>query len=120
MFEQFTKEQVRILKKICENPIFKQTKPVQWVVKNKTLKDLRLDICNHYDITEDIFLSSRKDAIKEFVHNAVKIRRVCTQRIAEAMNKDRQMVCYYLKKPSPETDALLLSFNDSGENDNLR
>jgi len=125
MFEQFTKEQVRILKKICENPIFKQTKPVQLVVKNKNLKDLRLDICNHYDITEDIFLSSRKDAIliqarKEFVHNAVKIRRVCTQRIAEAMNKDRQMVCYYLKKPSPETDALLLSFNDSGENDNLK
>lgn len=125
MFEQFTKEQVRILKRIADNPIFKETKPVQWVVKNKTLKDLRLDICNHYDITEDIFLSNRKDAIliqarKEFVHNAVKIRRVCTQRIAEAMNKDRQMVCYYLKKPSPETDALLLSFNDSGENDNLR
>ena len=123
MFEQFTKEQVRILKRIADNPIFKETKPVQWVVKNKTLKDLRLDICNHYDITEDIFLSSRKDAIliqarKEFVHNAVKIRRVCTQRIAEAMNKDRQMVCYYLKKPSPETDALLLSFNDSGENGN--
>ena len=71
------------------------------------------------------FLSSRKDAIliqarKEFVHNAVKIKRVDTVRIAEAMNKDRQMVCYYLKKPSPETDALLLSFNDSGENDNLR
>ncbi|PQM56698.1 MAG: hypothetical protein CML39_03110 [Rhodobacteraceae bacterium] len=120
MFEQFTKEQVRILKKICENPIFKQTKPVQLVVKNKNLKDLRLDICNHYDITEDIFLSSRKDAIliqarKEFVHNAVKIRRVCTQRIAEAMNKDRQMVCYYLRKPSPETDALLQTFNDSNE-----
>ena len=51
MSEQFTKEQVRILEKICENPIFKQTKPVQWIVKNKTLKDLRLDICNHYDIT---------------------------------------------------------------------
>ena len=125
MFEQFTKEQVRILKRIADNPIFKETKPVQWVVKNKTLKDLRLDICNHYDITEDIFLSNRKDAIliqarKEFVHNAVKIKRVDTVRIAEAMNKDRQMVCYYLKKPSPETDALLLSFNDSGENDNLR
>ena len=112
MFEQFTKEQVRILKKICENPIFKQTKPVQWIVKNKTLKDLRLDICNHYDITEDIFLSSRKDAIliqarKEFVHNAVKIRRVCTQRIAEAMNKDRQMVCYYLRKTTQETIKIL-------------
>ena len=120
MSEQFTKEQVRILKKICENPIFKQTKPVQWIVKNKTLKDLRLDICNHYDITEDIFLSSRKDAIliqarKEFVHNAVKIKRVNTVRIAEAMNKDRQMVCYYLRKPSPETDALLQTFNDSNE-----
>ena len=51
-------------------------------------------------------------------NNAVKIKRVDTVRIAEAMNKDRQMVCYYLKKPSPETDALLLSFNDSGENDN--
>jgi len=49
------------------------------------------------------------------VHNAVKIRRVCTQRIAEAMNKDRQMVCYYLRKPSPETDALLQTFNDSNE-----
>ena len=60
MFEQFTKEQVRILKKICENPIFKQTKPVQLVVKNKTLKDLRLDICNHYDITEDIFWKEKR------------------------------------------------------------
>tara|TARA_R100000808_G_C2115557_1_gene128309 strand:- start:37 stop:405 length:369 start_codon:yes stop_codon:yes gene_type:complete len=122
MQEVFTKEQVRILKKIADNPIFKENKPVQLVAKNKTLKDLRLDICNHYDITEEIFLSNRKDAIlcqarKEFVHNAVKINRVNTHRIAEAMNKDRQMVCYYLRKPSPETDALLQTFNDSGEND---
>ena len=80
-------------------------------------------MCLFYDITQDLFLSNRKDAIlvqarKEFVHHAVKIKRVSTETIAKAMNRDHSTVCYYLKKASPETDKLLQSFNDSGEDDN--
>ena len=122
MFEEFTKEQVETLKKIADNPIFKKSQPFH-VTKLSTLKELRINICHFYDITQDLFLSNRKDAIlvqarKEFVHHAVKIKRVCTERIAEAMNRDHSTVRYYLKKPSPEVDALLLSFNNNKENGN--
>jgi len=113
MLEEFTKEQVETLKKIADNPIFRKSQPFH----------VKINICHFYDITKDLFLSNRKDAIlvqarKEFVHHAVKIKRVSTETIAKAMNRDHSTVCYYLKKASPETDKLLQSFNDSGEDDN--
>ena len=40
MFEQFTKEEVRILKKICENPIFKESQPLH-VEKISSMKKLK-------------------------------------------------------------------------------
>lgn len=122
MFEQFTKEEVETLKKIADNPIFKKSQPFH-VTKLTSLDELKINICHFYDITQELFLSNRKDAIlvqarKEFVHHAVKIKRVSTETIAKAMNRDHSTVCYYLKKASPETDKLLQSFNDSGEDDN--
>jgi|GEM_PF-6914787 len=117
MTEQFTKEEVKILKKICENPIFKESQPLL-VEKRTTLKKIRLDICNHYNIKEDDFLSDRRGvdltkARKEFCHHASKIIRADTSIIAKAMNRECGMVYNYLNRPSPETDRLLQSFNDS-------
>jgi|TARA_Y100000310_G_scaffold333985_1_gene412691 chromosomal replication initiation ATPase DnaA len=113
----FTKEEVRILKRICENPIFKESQPLH-IEKKTTLKKIRLDICNYYNIKEEEFLSQRRDATlikarREFCHHASKIIRADTSIIAKAMNRECGMVYNHLKKPSPETDKLLQSINDS-------
>ena len=115
----FTQEEINILKIICKNPIFKK-KETFTIKKSTTLKKIRLDICNFYEITEDEFLSQRRDATlinarREFCHYASKINRAETSKIAKVLNKDYGTVYNYLKQPSPETDKLLQSFNDSGE-----
>jgi len=102
MSSPFTEEEVRILKKICENPIFK-TKRTFHVNKNTPLKELRSFICEEHEITLGQFLSSRKDAslVKariDFAKQAVKIKNTDTTKIANVMNKDKQMVSYYLRK----------------------
>ena len=104
MSSPFTEEEVRILKKICENPIFK-TKRTFHVNKNTPLKELRSFICDEHEITVEEFLSNRKNtslvkARIDFVRQAIKIKNADTSKIANVMNKDKQMVSYYLRKPT--------------------
>ena len=103
MSSPFTEEEVRILKKICENPIF-QTKKTFHVNKSTSLKELRSFVCDEHEITVEEFISCRKDAslVKarmDFVRQAIKVKNADTSKIADVMNKDRQMVAYYLRKP---------------------
>ena len=121
MEEILSQKEIKILKKICENPIWKQQRHFK-VEKPSTLKALRLDICSFYDISEELFLSQRRDAhiVKariEYVHHASKILRCNSSIIADSMNRDKTSILHYLKKPSAEVDSLLQSYNDSGEND---
>jgi len=102
MSSPFTEEEVRILKKICENPIF-QTKKTFHVNKSTSLKELRSFVCDEHEITVEEFLSCRKDAslVKarmDFVRQAIKVKNSDSSKIADVMNKDRQMVSYYLRK----------------------
>jgi|TARA_B100001175_G_C19337578_1_gene555749 chromosomal replication initiation ATPase DnaA len=102
MSSPFTEEEIHILKKICDNPIFKTQKTFH-INKNSTLTELRSAVCNDYDISIELFTSRRKDAslIKariEFVKQAIKIKNADTSKIADFINKDRQMVSYYLRK----------------------
>ena len=115
----FTPYEINILKHICTNPIFKKKK--SFIVEKPTpLKSLLINICSHYNITEEEFLSHRKEVVvmkakKEFCHYAKKINKASVTQIAKMMNKDYSTVCWYLKQPSPEIDKLLQSFNDGGE-----
>jgi len=102
MSSPFTEEEVRILKKICENPIFK-TKKTFHVNKNTPLQELRSLICEKHEITLEQFLSSRKDTLSvkariDFAKQAIKIKNTDTTKIAKVMNRDKQNVSYYLRK----------------------
>ena len=119
MFEQFSKEEVRILKKICENPIFKQSRPLH-VEKISDMKKLKLLICEKYNIKLIHLEGINKDATnvkarKEFINIAYKELGKTVNQIAASINKTHANIYYHLKKPSPETDALLQTFNDSNE-----
>ena len=75
------------------------------LTKNSTLTELRSAVCSDYDISIELFTSRRKDAslVKariEFVKQAIKIKNADTSKIADFINKDRQMVSYYLRKPT--------------------
>lgn len=102
MSSPFTEEEVRILKKICENPIFK-TKKTFHVNINTPLQELRSLICEKHEITLEQFLSSRKDTLSvkariDFAKQAIKIKNTDTTKIAKVMNRDKQNVSYYLRK----------------------
>lgn len=102
MSSPFTEEEIHILKKICDNPIFKTQKTFH-INKNSTLTELRSAVCNDYDISIELFTSRRKDALLikariEFVKQAIKIKNADTSKIADFIKKDRQMVSYYLRK----------------------
>ena len=111
----FTQEEINILKHICNNPMFKNFKPLPSYEIHVpiTLKHIREKVCEHYDIRADEFYNKRRDetlikARRDFVHLARKNTDHSNFVIGRAMGKDNSTVCYYLKQ---ETENLLEIYN---------
>ena len=99
---KLTQEEIAILKKICENPLFKKKKTIH-IKDIDSLSKLRNTICSQYDILEKDFLSQRRDkhlvdARKQFVKAAISLGRYSTKQIGDAFGKDHATVYHYLKK----------------------
>lgn len=107
MEEVFTKREVEILKKICENPIFDESKPLD--VENLTsMKKLKLLVCEKYGIEignlEGINKSAEiVKARKEFINIAHKVLGKSSYQIAKTLNKDHTSILYHLGKVSEQT-----------------
>lgn len=121
MQEVFTKREVEILKKICENPIWQEDKHFK-VDKPTTLQALLIDICSEYNISEELFLSQRRDAHlvkarKEYVKFAKKNLKFTSLQIAESMNREVSSIQYYTNTPSTKIQKLLDSYEKVKSND---
>jgi|TARA_E500000318_G_scaffold81798_1_gene77095 chromosomal replication initiation ATPase DnaA len=111
MFEQFTKEEVRILKKICENPIFKESQPLH-VKKISSMKKLKFLVCEKYGIEiknlEGINKSAEYvKARKEYISIAYKVLGKSVYQIADSINKTHANVLHHLGKVTPETNETI-------------
>ena len=111
---QFTKEEINILKHICNNPMFKNFKPLpNYEIHTPiTLKHIKKKVCEYYEISIDEFCGERRQetlikARRDFVHLARKNTEHGNCVIGRAMNKHNTTVCYYLKQETENLREIL-------------
>ena len=111
---QFTKEEISILKYICNNPMFKNFKPLpSYEIHTPiTLKYIKQKVCEYYEISVDEFCSERRQetlikARRDFVHLARKNTDHSNFVIGRAMSRDNSTVCYYLKQETKNLREIL-------------
>jgi len=114
MSSPFTEEEVRILKKICENPIFHKDKVFEVQSSNfKTdLNHILEKVCMFYKISVDEFYNKRKDkhlvyARRDFCHLAFKKTKKTMTQISEFIKKDHATILYHIKKDSINENEIL-------------
>lgn len=110
----FTQEEIKILKKICTNPIFDKDKIFE--VKSTHFKtDLRFileRVCIFYEATVDEFKSDRRDrhlveARRDFCHLAFKKTKKNMTQIGNFMNKHHSSVLHHIKLDPINEDKIL-------------
>jgi len=114
MTEEFTKEEVKILKRICENPIFKESQPLPENVGKapQPLHHLKKIICNFYNIKEEHLSGTRRDkhfvqARRDYCHLAFKKTKFSTKVIGDKIKRDHTSVLHHLNKQPFNIDKIL-------------
>tara|TARA_R100001594_G_scaffold21580_1_gene41627 strand:+ start:6773 stop:7150 length:378 start_codon:yes stop_codon:yes gene_type:complete len=125
MSKQFTDEQVealvriskyeKILKRMCDNPIFKNFEPLpDYEIHTPiSLKKIREKVCEHYEIQTIEFYNGRRDkhlvsARRDFCHLAKKHTRHSGVVIGRAMGKDHTTVIHHLSKEPIYADKIII------------
>jgi len=114
MSSPFTEEEIRILKKICENPIFQKEKifEVQSSHFKTDLNYILEKVCLFYRISVDEFYNKRKDkhlvyARRDFCHLAFKKTKKTLTQIGNFIKRDSTTVFYHIKLDSINEDEIL-------------
>jgi len=113
----FTKEEVRILKKICENPIFKESQPLP-LHDQKTLKPIhkltfiKRIVSSFYDITSEELVSDRRDkhfiqARRDYCHLAFQQTKFSTKIIGNEIKRNSSSVLYHLNKQPVNLEKII-------------
>ncbi|ANS04609.1 hypothetical protein [uncultured Mediterranean phage] len=115
MSEEFTREEVKILKRICENPIFKNFQPLpSYEIHTPiSLKHIREKVCEHYEIEIKELFNERRDknlvsARRDFCHLATKHTEHSKVIIGRAMGKDHTTVIHHLGKKPIHIDKIII------------
>ena len=109
----FTTEEVKILKKICENPIFKESQPLPALDKTPfPLKHIKRLVCNFYNIKEEHLSGNRRDkhfvqARRDYCHLAFKNTKFSTTIIGNKIKRDSSSVLHHLNKQPFNLDKIL-------------
>ena len=115
MAKNFTDEQVealvriskyeKILKRMCDNPIFQNFEPLpDYEIHTPiSLRRIREKVCEYYEIQSSEFYNGRRDsnlvnARRDFCHLATKHTKHSRIVIGRAMGKDHTTVIHHLKK----------------------
>jgi chromosomal replication initiation ATPase DnaA len=113
MTEEFTKEEVRILKRICENPVFKESKPLPKNVGKtpQPLDHLKKIVCNFYNIKEEDLSGIRRDfhfvqARRDYCHLAFKKTKFSTTVIGNKIKRDHSSVLHHINKQPFNIDKI--------------
>ena len=108
----FTKEEVLILKKICENPVFKESQPLPALAKTPfPLQRIKRLVCNFYNIKEEDLQGGRRDKIfvqarRDYCHLAFKNTKFSTTVIGEKIKRDSSSVLHHLNKEPFNIDKI--------------
>jgi chromosomal replication initiation ATPase DnaA len=114
MDDVFTKEEVRILKRICENPVFKGSQPLPKNIGKvpQPLHHLKKIVCNFYNIKEEDLSGGRRDSLfiqarRDYCHLAFKNTKFSTTVIGEKIKRDSSSVLHHLNKEPINIDKIL-------------
>jgi len=108
----FTKEEVKILKKICENPIFKESQPLPTLDKTPfPLQHIKRLVCNFYNIKEEHLSGNRRDrhfvqARRDYCHLAFRKTKHSTKVIGDKIKRDHTSVVHHLSKQPINIDKI--------------
>ena len=108
----FTNEEVRILKKICANPVFKESQPLPALDKTPfPLQRIKRLVCNFYNIKEEHLLGNRRDkhfvqARRDYCHLAFKNTKFSTTIIGNKIKRDHSSVLHHLNKQPFNIDKI--------------
>ena len=110
----FTKEEVKILKRICENPVFKGSQPLPKNIGKvpQPLHHLKKIVCNFYNIKEEDLSGGRRDSLfiqarRDYCHLAFKNTKFSTTVIGEKIKRDSSSVLHHLNKEPINIDKIL-------------
>ena len=109
----FTNEEVKILKKICENPIFKESQPLPALDKTPfPLQHIKRLVCNFYNIKEEDLQGGRRDKIfvqarRDYCHLAFRNTKHSTKVIGDKIKRDHTSVIHHLGKQPINIDKIL-------------
>ena len=109
----FTNEEVLILKKICENPVFKGSQPLPKNIGKtpQPLHHLKKIVCNFYNIKEEDLSGGRRDSLfiqarRDYCHLAFKNTKFSTTIIGEKIKRNSSSVTHHLNKEPFNIDKI--------------
>tara|TARA_R100001463_G_scaffold25735_8_gene60795 strand:+ start:2821 stop:3177 length:357 start_codon:yes stop_codon:yes gene_type:complete len=113
MSDKFTDKEIEILKRIADNPIFKNFVPFP-VMQNKvpvSLQDIAQRVCDYYEIDKIDFFSNRRSTIyvqarRDYCHLADRHTRHSKYLIGLGLGKDHATVLHHLKKKPINADRI--------------
>ena len=109
----FTRKEIEILKRIADNPIFKNFVPLPEYVNKvqPSLQEIAKKVCDYYEIDKLDFFSHRRNKIltlarRDYCHLAKKHTRHSTYLIGLGLGKNHTTVCHHLKEQPKHIDRI--------------
>ncbi len=111
--KKFTDKEIEILKRIADNPIFKNFVPLPEYVNKVpiSLQEIAKKVCDYYEIDKLDFFSHRRDktlvlARRDYCHLAKKHTRHSTYLIGLGLGKNHATVLHHLKEQPKHIDRI--------------
>ena len=111
--KNFTRKEIEILKRIADNPIFKNFVPLPEYVNKvpPSLQEIAKKVCDYYEIDKLDFFSHRREktliqARRDYCHLAKKHTRHSTYLIGLGLGKNHATVLHHLKLPPTHIDRI--------------
>ena len=111
--KKFTRKEIEILKRIANNPIFKNFVPLPEYVNKvpPSLQEIAKKVCDYYEIDKLDFFSHRRNrtlilARRDYCHLAKKHTRHSTYLIGLGLGKNHTTVCHHLKEQPKHIDRI--------------
>ena len=109
----FTRKEIEILKRIADNPIFKNFVSLPEYVNKvpPSLQEIAKKVCDYYEIDKLDFFSHRRNrtlilARRDYCHLAKKHTRHSTYLIGLGLGKNHTTVCHHLKEQPKHIDRI--------------
>ena len=115
MSDKFTDKEIEILKRVADNPMFKNFVSLPEYINKVpiSLQEIAQKVCEFYEIDKIDFFSHRRNqtlvhARRDFCHLAKKHTRHSNVVIGRAIDKDNTTIIHHLSKKPIHADKIII------------